>query len=109
MYSCRTVESGGEVPVFCPQACFPGLFTWECRGGEEKERRGEDRGGNEGGQHEEEEEELEAFDAMQTGSTKTRRQKFSIRHKNKSARVPALAQSHRKKGQQTEMRRSHSV
>lgn len=29
---------------------------------------------------EEEEEELEGFDAMQTGSTKARRQKFSIHH-----------------------------
>lgn len=56
-----------------------------------KERGGEGRGG-EGGQQQQEEE-LEGFDAMQTGSTKARRQKFSIHHKNKSACVPALVQS----------------
>ncbi|CAJ1056325.1 Hypothetical predicted protein [Xyrichtys novacula] len=63
---------------------------------ERKKRRGEGRGEQE---EVEEEEELEGFDAMQTGSTKARRQKFSIHHKNKSARVPALAQSHCKEGQ----------
>lgn len=69
--------------------------------GEVREKRGGERSG-EGGQQEkeeEEEEELEGFDAMQTGSTKARRQKFSIHHKNKSARVPALAQSDCKDGQ----------
>ena len=75
------------------QACFAVHFTCKCRGGEGKERRGE------GGQQQQEEEELEGFDAMQTGSTKARRQKFSIHHKNKSACVPGLVQSDCKEGQ----------
>ena len=68
------------------EACFAVHFTCKCRVGEGNERR------EEGGQQQEEEE-LEGFDAMQTGSTKGRRQKFFIHHKNKSACVPALAQS----------------
>lgn len=64
--------------------------------GEVRKKRGGVRRG-EGGRQEEEE--LEGFDAMQTGSTKTRRQNFSIHHKNKSACVPALAQSDCKEGQ----------
>lgn len=86
------------------QACFAVRFTCKCRGGEGEERTG--RGGGEGGQQKEEEE-LEGFDAMQTGSTKARRQKFSIHHKNKNARVPALVQSHRKEN--TEIPGTHST
>lgn len=85
-------KSSSEVQMFSPQcqASFAVYFTCKCRDGERKERRGGEK---------EEEEELEGFDAMQTGSTKARRQKFSIHHKNKSALVPALAQSHCKEGQ----------
>lgn len=61
------------------------FVTCEYRGGERREGRG-------GQQEEEEEEKEEGFDAMQTGSTEARRQKFSIHHKNKSTCVPTLAQ-----------------
>lgn len=76
--------------------------------GEVKERRGEGRRG-EGGQQQQQEEELEGFDAMQTGSTKARRQKFSIHHKNKSACVPALVQSDCKEGQSVTKPVKHRV
>lgn len=65
------------------------FFLSKCRGGEGNEREGE---GGRQEKEEEEEEELEGFDAMQTGSTKARRQKFSTHHKNKSTCVPALVQ-----------------
>lgn len=83
------------------------LCVLHASAGEAREKRGwggEGRG--EGGQQKEEEE-LEGFDAMQTGSTKARRQKFSIHHKNKNARVPALVQSHRKEN--TEIPGTHST
>lgn len=74
------------------------LCILHASAGEVREKRGGERSGEGGQQEKEEEEELEGFDAMQTGSTKARRQKFSIHHKNKSARVPALAQSDCKDG-----------
>lgn len=68
-------------------------FTCKCRGGEEK-RGGEGRGeGRKGSRRMRRRRSWRGFDAMQTGSTKARRQKFSTHHKNKSACVPALAQS----------------
>lgn len=94
----------------CPNVCstvssmFCCAFYMQVQGRRGRKEDGEERG--EGGQQKEEEE-LEGFDAMQTGSTKARRQKFSIRHKNKNARVPALVQSHRKEN--TEIPGTHST
>jgi len=84
----RGRESGAAARSKCflhnVKQVLPVHFTCKCRGGEGKrEGRGGRRGRKEG--EEEEEEELEGFDAMQTGSTKARRQKFSTHHKNKSA------------------------
>lgn len=72
--------------MFC--CAFLHASAWEVRGR---------RGGVRTGEGDQQEEELEGLDAMQTGSTETRRQKFS-HHKNKSDCVPALAQTDCKEG-----------
>lgn len=88
----ETCEWSGEVRIASRQcrACFAVHFDMQMQGRWRK--RGEDRGGGGEGARVGGEEELEGFDAMQTGCTKARRQKFSVHHTNKSAPVPALAQ-----------------